>query len=594
MKHRLFSHINFVFILLIISSCGLNKSSSQSYSYEFKKSLLDEEIRRSNNIEFDSNEANAHFHFLVAELELNNSNFKTALDNLKIAADLEKSDSISLRKRLAQVLIRDGKLDEALQELDKIDISKSNDESILNLKAGIYASQKNNAKAIEIYQQIIETQKEFSEEPYILLASILTRDSNYKEAKKVLNRLLKKENDSLFGNYYLAKLSEVTGETKSAKRYYEKSLALAPNAENILIDYVKFISSTSGNDKAISYLKNLIKKEANNRKARDLLGQILVQENRLEEAVGEMQSMSEVSGSSNETRFNVALLRIQNKQFEKAMDDLSLILANDPSNSKARYYLATCFVGLKKTDEAVSEFTKINKDQELYVESRTFSAYVLSESGKLKEAIEFVESALDVKKDDIKLLIFLANLQKEDGQIQNAIKSMSKVIEAKPKSDGNLFTLAVLYDDNKQRDKAIETLKKVIELNPNNSSALNYLGYTYVEENIKLEEARGYINKALEIEKDNAYYLDSLGWLEFKLGNYSKAKEIIKKALSFEQTDPVLFEHLAEVDFSLGNYEDAKSSVGKALEIINNRKEREDKETRVRLEKLKKKIEKKI
>ena len=125
-------------------------------------------------------------------------------------------------------------------------------------------------------------------------------------------------------------------------------------------------------------------------------------------------------------------------------------------------------------------------------------------------------------------------------------------------------------------------LKKTIELDLNNVEALNYLGYTYAEKGINLDEAFQLIERAVNLEPGSGYIRDSLGWVYYKKGFYNDALREIKKALELTKNDPVIFEHLGDVYLKLDDKENAIDAWQKAIEF-------DEKE-----EGLKERVEKKI
>jgi tetratricopeptide (TPR) repeat protein len=128
----------------------------------------------------------------------------------------------------------------------------------------------------------------------------------------------------------------------------------------------------------------------------------------------------------------------------------------------------------------------------------------------------------------------------------------------------------------------VKYLKRIIEINPKHADALNYLGYSYVEKGINLEEAHSLINRALELKPDNGYIIDSLGWLYFKLGKYDEAMKTLLRAAELAKDDPAIIEHIGDVYNSMGLKEKAMEYWEKALGF----KEKE--------EGLKERVEKKI
>ncbi|MFP3999154.1 MAG: tetratricopeptide repeat protein, partial [Desulfobacterales bacterium] len=105
---------------------------------------------------------------------------------------------------------------------------------------------------------------------------------------------------------------------------------------------------------------------------------------------------------------------------------------------------------------------------------------------------------------------------------------------------------------------------------PENADALNYLGYTFADRGIRLDEAESLIRRALDIEPENGYILDSMGWLYYRKGDYKRARIYIENALEKVPDDPVILEHMGDVYLKLSDrakalkyYRQARENTGK-------------------------------
>jgi len=106
----------------------------------------------------------------------------------------------------------------------------------------------------------------------------------------------------------------------------------------------------------------------------------------------------------------------------------------------------------------------------------------------------------------------------------------------------------------------------VIELAPENASALNYLGYTYADMGIHLEEAEALIKEALKHKPDDGYITDSLGWVYFKMGRYEEALEYLQRAVALTPDDPIIMEHLGDAYAKLNDLDNAVKYYNRSLE----------------------------
>ena len=156
----------------------------------------------------------------------------------------------------------------------------------------------------------------------------------------------------------------------------------------------------------------------------------------------------------------------------------------------------------------------------------------------------------------------------------SVIEAMEHVIALDPKNDQAYFQLGALYDETKNKDKSIANMKRAIELNPKNAPALNYLGYTWAEMGVHLDEAESLILRALKIEPNDGFFIDSLGWVYYQKGDYGKAVEQLERAVEITVDDPTIMEHLGDayeknsrLDRALERYREALSKAKEADQI---------------------------
>src|SRR6185295_14309928 len=133
---------------------------------------------------------------------------------------------------------------------------------------------------------------------------------------------------------------------------------------------------------------------------------------------------------------------------------------------------------------------------------------------------------------------------------------------------GFYFELAAMYERNKDYDRAEQFFRKTLQMQPTFAEALNYLGYMWADQGVKLDEARKFIEQAVKQEPDNAAFLDSLGWVYFKLGQHAKALEWQLKAVkNSKKDDATLQDHLGDIHAALKHYREAREAWRKSLSI---------------------------
>jgi Flp pilus assembly protein TadD len=160
-----------------------------------------------------------------------------------------------------------------------------------------------------------------------------------------------------------------------------------------------------------------------------------------------------------------------------------------------------------------------------------------------------------------------------------------KDIEKRIPADARIqFRIAILYDKMGNKEATIDRLKRTIALAPDDAQALNYLGYTYAELGINLEEARQYLIKAITLKPDDGFILDSLGWVYYKMKRYDEAINHLERALELVDEDMTIMGHLADAYYARRDLRKALNLYRQILKLEPERKDIADKIKKIRAE----------
>jgi len=174
------------------------------------------------------------------------------------------------------------------------------------------------------------------------------------------------------------------------------------------------------------------------------------------------------------------------------------------------------------------------------------------------------------------IVYYLGIAQREAKQSQQAVATFEEALHEAQLEEDDDFVNAKFYfnygaaaEQAGLYNKAADLLRKSIALDPDNSAeACNYLGYMWADHNMNLEEAETMIRRAMQSEPNNASYLDSLGWVEFRKGQLDRALEdLLRAAKTAEHEDPVVFEHIGDTYLKLNRTREALEAWQKALSL---------------------------
>jgi tetratricopeptide (TPR) repeat protein len=248
------------------------------------------------------------------------------------------------------------------------------------------------------------------------------------------------------------------------------------------------------------------------------------------------------------------------EQYPAAVDAFRQAADLDPDNAgRAEAEIIETYREAKDYPKAEAEAdTAVKKFPKDRIVSATRSS-VLSDMGKTDAAVAEVRRLLDGK-NDREIDLALADIYEKAKNFSEMAKSLDAA-EALSKTSEEKQTLAfrrgAMFERMKNYSGAEAEFRKVLDMNPDNDAALNYLGYMLADRNMRLEEARDLVTKAVAHEPNSGAYLDSLGWVYFRMNKLPEAEDKLREALRYMSRDPTVHDHLAEVYFKEGKIREA-------------------------------------
>ena len=229
---------------------------------------------------------------------------------------------------------------------------------------------------------------------------------------------------------------------------------------------------------------------------------------------------------------------------------LRLSLYLRPSSDLTAVTLGSLFEQLKQADQVIAAYQMVPAASPLKMSADIQIALELDSMGKNNEAMKRLHEIVAARPHDIEALSALAELQRSAKKYTDAAATYDQAIAAVGIPQRDNWTLfyfrGICYERSKQWPKAEADFKKALELYPDQPLVLNYLGYSWVDQGLNLDEAFKMLRRAVELRPDDGYVVDSLGWAHFKLGQYPEAAETLEKAINLKPADSILNDHLGD------------------------------------------------
>lgn len=486
-----------------------------------------------------------------------------------------------IRKKYAIELIKGGNLQAAAEHLKDIFIkSKESDDAIGLVLAGVYTATKRKKLARNTYLKVLK-HSPGNEEACIFLSKSFALEKKYKDADKLLIKCEKINQKGIF-SYYRGKIAYDRGNPDLAKKLFRKSYEVDSKYYQGVLAIGLLYEESGKYKKAVKIYREFLKKNPNSYPVLSRMMQIVFSINNIDEVIGYAERLSSIDPSDLNLKVRLGILYTDAKKYDDAKGIFKEILAAVPNSDKVLYYLASLYQQTDELNEAISFFSKIPEESSLFHDGNIQIGQILSqmalvsydsldddisnESNPIKKFVSFV--SLKSKKHDalrVELAVMLANFYEQVDRIGDSINSLVSVMDEDGYSDGHEYYLATLYEKNQDTINSRKVIKRLIGKDPDNADALNFLGYSYLEEGVNLSLAYEYISKAVKLKPNDGYIRDSLGWYYYKIGDYRRASKELTLAWSMVKSDYIVTKHLAIVYQKMKEYTKAKKFFKEAL-----------------------------
>ena len=550
----------------------------------------------------------------LSELYIQSGRLRDAVTEAEEALK-QNPDDLTSRRILGRIYTRmigdtqSGRVDEnmlkrAVEQYTKITEKAPKELDAWLMLGRLHRVAHNSVESEKAYKKALELD-ETSEEAMTGLAILYSDLGDTQRSIEMLNKVTAKS-PSARNLLALATAHEQMRDYSMAADVLKRILALQPNNSEVKRALAQNLMFSDQLDEALKLYQEVAAEDPKDAQSQLRISQIYRQQRKFKEARAAGEKARAIEPDNLEVRYNeVSLLEAEGKYPEaitmlKAMIDSTAKSSYSASEKSSRAMLLERLAWLYRSSEqhakAVETFRSIpeydsdagprvsaqivetwraakdlNKAAEeaeaaakKYPEDRMIKAVrasLMADMGRSAEAITLLKSLLDGK-NDMQTWLAIAQVHEKTKNYQEmskAVDEAEKLADTKEAKETIYFTRGAMYEKMKKYDASESAFRKVLEINPTNASALNYLGYMLADRNVKLQEAHDMIKKAVDSDPQNGAYLDSLGWVLYRMGKYEEAETWLRQSLERVSRDPTVHDHLGDVLLKLGKLKDAIS-----------------------------------
>lgn len=517
----------------------------------------------------------------------------TDLNNDRWGKPMSSPQGEAYSRFLAGVLLENqGQFEAAVQEMSRVPELDANAVTpVLRLIRG-YLRMRDYESALDMAQRAVEQQPEAAN-LWIVLGEIQHQLRDFDAAVEAFSKAIELSPDNLMGYGALAEVQESANDLVAAIDIYEKLIELQPDAAVLHYQLGMNLMRINDAEGAKQSMERALELNNNLVRAQYLLSALYLQSGENERAIAETSAYLRRRPNDVQALENLAGAYARVGQYAESIAVTRRILANSAADTK--HHLHGMYVLLRAGQPAAAAqlappsgapnltqfFTAMAREAQnlphlplleslddvegdLGAEVSDHISSLLYYYGKDEVSAWLFEQLARYRgevPDSLRLAVIEGRLHMLTGDYAAAVETLTPLLlDASGIEERELhYYLAVCHEELDHFEDTEAHLKAYLSFAPDDPDVLNFLGYFYAEQGVKLEEAEVLLQKALELDPGNPYYLDSLGWVYFKMGRIDEAIDLIQEAIyGMESDDAVLRDHL-------GDAYRAKGDLGRAL-----------------------------
>ncbi len=425
------------------------------------------------------------------------------------------------------------------------------DSSYKQIKRYINLLKKKNPKIKNLYRKIV---------------AMYAQESNTALAYKVMNRLFKPLGKNADAMYAWAHYASRLKKYKQALSAINKVLAIRPKWAEASMLYAHIQIAQGHKAEAIKGMQRVVEAYPKQRNLRINYARLLSEARHYKKAREQFKILLANKPKDPNILYALALLALENKQFKEAEEFLKQMLKTGARQAEGHYYLGLIAEERKRYDAAIAWLTKI-KTGNRFVDAHLRIASIMSKKGDIEAARRFLYQLTPrTKRLEVRLYLSEAEILQRAKRFKDALDVISNALSANADHSDLLYARAMMAEKINRLDMVERDLKAILKKNPKHTQALNALGYTLADRTSRYKEAHGYIKRAMKLAPNQAAIIDSMGWVQYRLGNYKQSIKYLKNAFKIDNNAEIAA-HLGEVLWVSGSRNAARKAWGEARRI---------------------------
>lgn len=495
----------------------------------------------------------AVYSLLAAELAGQRNRFDIALANYVDQARKTRDAGVAERAyRIAEYL----GADQPATEMALLWASEAPESTDAQRAAAIQLARSGRYDQSMLYMEKVLQGRGETHFDFLALSAAETDKPTRDGLKQSFDRLLTKYPNNgqlIFGK---ALLLQQDGDTAGALKLLEDNPPKDDEVAPVLLE-ARLLQATDQGKRAVQLLEKYIRKSPDDKRLRLTYARTLVEQNRIADAKVQFDQLLQQYPDDDDLRYSLALICLEEKDWDQAESLLNDLVEREAHVDSAHLNLGRLAEERGNLERAVNQYSLVTPGPD-YLPAQLRLADILIANGRAADASRrLADNRLAAPDYAVQLWLVEAEALADNDKDSLAMGVLNKALAQHPNDSSLLYTRAMLGEKRGDLAQLEKDLRAIIAHDPDNAMALNALGYTLSDRTQRYAEAKELIEKAHRLTPEDPAILDSLGWVNFRLGNLEQAETYLRQAFS-QFPDHEVAAHLGEVLWARGKQKEAR------------------------------------
>jgi len=485
------------------------------------------------------------YELLLAELSIRRGDNEVAVKSYLNV--LEHVNSGEIAERAVKIAAHANDLDSALIAVEKWQKFEPDNYKPYQIAGTLLFRQGYIDKAYKQFNQAVILRGIDNRLSFSSILSILARERNPEDVLEISLRLADAYPKNAYAQYMYGSLAAKLNRSEAALNYLDKALAIEEISDVHGLK-AKLLLKLGRRSEAVVSLKQAVKKHPNNNGMRLTYARLLIDVKQYQQARIEFAKLLKHSPHDVDLLYTLGLLSLEANLLDDAETHLTALLKTQHRHNEALYYLGRINESKKDLVKAVEWYRKV-VSSDFAFDAKIRVAKLLARMGKVDQASKVLDDLKMIHQSEstlVRIYLTEAAIFRSNHQYQQAMTVYNQALTRIPGNNDLLYARAITSEKVGRVDILEKDILAILKTEPDNANALNALGFSLASLPGRLDDAYGYIKKALALSPDEAAIVDSMGWIEYKRGHLTIAESLLRKAYSM-MPDSEIAAHLVEL-----------------------------------------------